>query len=378
MKVINLVDNGSKLNYGVWISAISTAKYLRERYGVESEVWFPKIDEPLMSPDVETRQLEATDLSYISKLIADIGLKPKETIVQSHGSWRFPTRIGHFMHQAGFRWVYTPHGMLNKHGFSIKPLKKWPYWMMFEKPMIQQADMVRVVSSSEKLDLLHYAPQLKHVTIIGNGIEPVANRLDEKDHEVNRVLFMSRLFHGKGVVPMVEAWLKSSLLNHPKFQLVIAGPDQGELDKVNQLLSSVPNSNVEYIGPIYKEEKHGWLSKANYFILPSFSEAFSTSILEAMSYGCVPLITRNCNFPEVFEAGLGIEITTEVDGIKDGLTQLLKISKDFLKVQQQSAKAFIHERYTLEQIARQQYSQFSSCLGLDTLEEVYDLNIIGI
>ena len=362
MRIVHILDNGSKINFGVWISAVSTAAALRDQYGVQSEVWFPTTNQPLQKESVHTIQIKNTSIAGLQNLINERQLHPQNTVIQTHGSWRFPTKWGSYLAEKGYQWVYTPHGMLNKHGFSIKPWKKWPYWFMKEKKMIGKASMVRVVSSDEGKDLKKLDSLLSHVKCIANGIDPKQVNLGKKDYEVQQVLFMGRLFHGKGVVPLVKGWLKSSLFQHPKFRLIIAGPDQGELSKVEALLNNISHPNVQYIGPIYHEDKHNWLSKANYFILPSFSEAFSTSILEAMNYGCLPLLTKHCHFPEVFDLQLGLRITTTPDGIKSGLERLLYMDKSVLVNQQKRAQAFIQDHYTLEHIAELQFRSFKQLL----------------
>ena len=362
MRIVNILDNGSKINYGVWISAVSTAAALRKKYGVPSEVWFPANNQPLLNDSVTTIQIADTSLMGLQRLVKDRLLNAQDTIIQTHGSWRFPTKWGASLAKEGFAWVYTPHGMLNKHGFSIKPWKKWPYWLLKEKNMIGQASLVRVVSSDEGKDLVKLDPLLTQVKCIANGIEPKQVDLLHKDYEVNHVLFMGRLFHGKGVVPMVKGWMDSTLFQNPKFKLIIAGPDQGELTKVKALLNGSTKPNVEYVGPIYHKDKHDWLSKANYFILPSFSEAFSTSILEAMNYGCLPLLTTHCHFPEVFDLQLGLRITTSPQGIKSGLERLPIMEKDLLVKNQRRAQSFIQDYYTLDHIADQQYRSFKQLL----------------
>ena len=41
INIINIVDSGEKLNFGVWNASIATAKELR-KLGFKSEIWIPK------------------------------------------------------------------------------------------------------------------------------------------------------------------------------------------------------------------------------------------------------------------------------------------------------------------------------------------------
>ncbi len=364
MRVINILDNGTNINYGVWISAISTIRILKERYGVESQIWYPQTDHPLQKEGIHTLGVADTSLKVLKKYIKELELSPRDTIIQTHGSWRFPSRWGNFFHQMGFNWIYHPHGMLNKHGFAQKSWKKIFYWYLKEQFFLKNADAVRLVSQPEKEDLIELVPHTKsQLMVIPNGIELVDHTLSKPNTHKRYVLFMSRLFHGKGVVPMVKGWLNSILNNNSDYELIIAGPDQGELEKMNTLLEEKRTSNISYIGPIYGETKKGWLQKASFFILPSFSEAFSTSILEAMSHGAIPIITPNCNFPEVFEQQLGYEITTDPKDIEVIFNQLVGLPEQEIKIKQQKGAKFIAENYTLDKIAVKQFQIFEEMLN---------------
>ena len=358
MRIINLLYQGSNINYGVWISAISTAQILKDRFGVYSEIWYPKTSNPLENPSVKTVQLERTSTKEVKKMIEQYQLNPKDTIIQTHGSWRYTSRWGYIFKKLGYKWIYHPHGMLNQHGFEEKGLKKSIYWHLIEQFLMKHADVIRLVSSPEALDLKWKLKNSPPLCIIPNGVEATHFDSSAKDKVLRYVLFMSRLFHGKGVVPMVKGWLNSQLNNNSDYQLVIAGPDQGELEKINLLLKSNPTSNIRYIGPIYREEKEKWLNSSSFYILPSYSEAFSTSILEGMAHGLIPIITPNCNFPEVFNEGLGIKIETSPTSIARQLNNLPTLEDPDMYALQERCAHFIQNHYTLDQVAQKQYDLF--------------------
>ena len=363
MRVINILDNGTNINYGVWISAISTVNILKSKFGVDSQVWYPKTDHSLQADGIQTLGVEETSLKNIKNYIKYLKLSPGDTVIQTHGSWRYPSRWGYYFHQLGYNWVYNPHGMLNKHGFAQKSWKKLAYWYAVEQFLLKKADQIRLVSKPERDDLLKLIGNRKNnMMVIPNGIQPEPIESIPTSNDKRYVLFMSRLFHGKGVVPMVRGWLASELNNNSDYELIIAGPDQGELEKINALLGETISSNVSYVGPIYGEVKKTWLQKASFYVLPSFSEAFSTSILEAMAGGLVPIITPYCNFPEVFEKQLGIRITTEVASIKSGFNSILQLSDQEILDKQRRAIAFVNENYTLDRIAEQQHDLFQRML----------------
>src|SRR5207249_4774582 len=82
-----------------------------------------------------------------------------------------------------------------------------------------------------------------------NGFKPAKKVEWETKKKKKIFLFMARLHHKKGVLPLVKAWLHSPLQNNANYELVIAGPDEDELKKIKPLLAQ--SDNAIYVGPIY-------------------------------------------------------------------------------------------------------------------------------
>jgi glycosyltransferase involved in cell wall biosynthesis len=192
---------------------------------------------------------------------------------------------------------------------------------------------------------------MKPVFYIPNAVPEGLISIKDKD-KVNYV-FMSRLHHKKGLIPFVQAWNKV-FKGNSNTRLIIAGPDEGELEK----LEPYQTENMEYIGPVYGVGKIELLKKAHYFLLPSFSEGLPTSVLEAMSYGAIPLISRGCNFEEVFENQLGYQAEPNTSQLENLLSHLSKEKYD----QQKSNKnvEWINQHFSENPVAenlRQEYSK---------------------
>jgi glycosyltransferase involved in cell wall biosynthesis len=120
--------------------------------------------------------------------------------------------------------------------------------------------------------------------------------------------------------------------------------------------------NIELLGPVYGEDKEALLRQSQFYVLPSFSEGFPTSVLEAMQHGLVPIISPGCNFPDVFDHGLGIRVETDVESIRTGLERAVAIEPaEFLGLAGRS-QAFIAEAYTYKTIAVRQADLYSRLL----------------
>jgi glycosyltransferase involved in cell wall biosynthesis len=350
MRIINIVDSVSDVNYGIWHAAVVNAGLLNKN-GYFVELWYK--DEPAtIPPDVIAVKFADTRINTLKEILNKRQLSSDTDVVVSHGAWHFPTRWGHYLKSIGFRWIYVPQGMLEPWPLQQKWLKKKIYFLFVEKRMVKNADVVRAVSQPEKENLKKFfIPEKIH--FIPNGVKMV--RSSEDGHQirpVKRYLFISRLHHKKNIYSLVQAWLNSSLSSRPDVQLIIAGPDQGELQRLEPLLNRA--ANIEYLGAVFGEAKQQLLSSGTFFILPSFSEGLPSALLEAMGAGLIPILTEGCNLPEAFTRKLGIKIGTNEEDIRQGLEQSLEINQDSLSKLKISNIDFIRQHYSVEAITKMQ------------------------
>lgn len=361
MRIINLIDNLSPVNFGIWNAALATAPMLIDRHNCKSYAWYPALEDAPQLSQVEQRSFTAFGRTQMLEALKQGDFSPADTLIVSHGCWQFPTRWGHALHKMGYKWLMVPHGMLEPWSMQQKRFKKWLYFSLVERRLLAKADVIRAVGTPEFNNLQKMLSA--KVALIPNGIPSLHQPLLEKPASPRHFLFMARLHHKKGLLPMVRAWLNSSLANNSLYQLTIAGPDDGELPALKGLLASSGVTNIHYVGAVYGAEKEVLLQRSHFYLLPSFSEGFPTSLLEAMQYGLIPLMTSGCNFPEALEAHLAIAITPETATILKGLNQAAKLSSGDLNNWGQKAAAFVNQHYNLNHIAELQYKLYKSLLG---------------
>lgn len=309
MKIIHIVSSLDKINFGIYNAAIFGSHYLSTQYKISSYAFVCVKPALLDLPGVTIVDAHKKPLH---QLLEEHQLSPADTVVVSHGCWLTPSRMGYKLSSLGFRWIYVPHGMLEPWSLRQAPLKKRLYFHVFEKRFFRKADRIRAVSKPEQDNL---SRMRNEVDFIPNGVS--VQPYPAKSSELINFLFLGRLHYKKGIVPFVKAWAAVAA-NKRNIKLIIAGPDQGELEKVKPYLSE----NVTYVGAVYGNEKVDLIRSSHYFILPSFSEGFPVSALEAMSFGLIPLISSGCNFDEVFSLGLGRQIEPDEQQIQGVLEEL--------------------------------------------------------
>ena len=338
---------------------------LAENHGVDSELWFPNPTDPHV---VELRSaapvcLETAELLAASQLVRARSLDPKRVIISTHGAWRFPTRLAHKLGKLGFRWIYTPHGMLEPWSLRQKQLKKWLYWTLREGPLARRADAVRATSVPEEENLKRL---FSNVALIPHGVEmpdpsSAAASEGESGDGVTRILFMGRLHSKKGALALARAWTRSRLQANPAFELIIVGNDAGELQPLTAFLKQNP-SNIQLRAPVYGIEKQQLFERCKVFALPSKSEGFPYALLEGMAAKLIPLISDGCNLPEAFAEGIAIRTTPDEVDIVASLNSLLEFSPDDLEHRRRATRDFIRTRFSLEAIAERQAQVYRSLL----------------
>lgn len=119
------------------------------------------------------------------------------------------------------------------------------------------------------------------------------------------ILFLGKLMEMKGTTVLLDAAEKLAQRGH-SYKLLVGGTGD-----VNAFVADIErrglSDRVTYLGWVAGEKKTHFLAQADVFVLPSRSEGFPVSIVEAMAFGAAIVST---NIPGVVDA-----ITHEREGL---------------------------------------------------------------
>lgn len=295
-----------------------------------------------------------------ARLVANV-LKDID-FVHIHGLWRpLLLQTIRAARQRKIPYAVTPHVMLSPWSLQRKRIKKklalWLVW----RSALSEAAFIHALNTAEKRGV----EQLRlstPIVVVPNGVFPEEfSELPAKGSffathpELNGqpyIIFLSRLHYQKGVDHLINGFALFAKSN-PEIRLVMVGPDYGDLDLADSLITKHSlNDRIHLVGAIYGEEKLAALVDAQFFCLPSRQEGFSMAILEAMACGLPVVLSEQCNFPEVAgeRAGLVVELTAET--LAQAFQQLIDNTR--LRAEMgAAARNMVLSRYTWPVIARQ-------------------------
>jgi len=101
-----------------------------------------------------------------------------------------------------------------------------------------------------------------------------------------RILFLGQINLRKGIGRLIDAM--HLLADESRFELTLAGPS--EVD--TEFWASLPN--VHFAGPLRRSEVMEAYRAADVFILPTLSDGYALTQLEALSYGLPVIASRHC------------------------------------------------------------------------------------
>lgn len=192
-------------------------------------------------------------------------------------------------------------------------------WRFLARAM-RLAHTVMAIDASTEQAIQRRLPDVK-VVRVPNGVDINRLTMAHAGSAVGRtVMFLGWVIPTKGIEELVEAWAE---LRPHGWRLLIAGP--GNTDYQDRLIRAYEPTECEFIAEKSHDEAMMLMSKADVFVLPSYTEGFPNVVLEAMALGKPIIATRVGAIPEMLEGGCGILVEPrEVDELKNALNDLLE------------------------------------------------------
>lgn len=295
-------------------------------------------------------------------------------LLHIHEIWSYPQYIAaKIASQKSIPYIITPHGNLDSWKLR-KKARRCVYLSLLGKHMLQGSACLHAFTPYE-VNNFRKVGYKGSITIIPNGINPKdflslppshsAEEIWPKLKNRRVVLFMSRLSDEKGLNVLLPAWknvITSS--NYKDAMLVIAGPDyKGYVKVVKSMIANYNlDSNLILAGMVTGHKRTSLMSRADIYILPSYSEGFSISLLENLAAANPVIITPACYFPELIPLGVGLCAPPEPEPLAECMKNLLDMSVGERKKIGQIGRDFVIKNYSWDIAARKMMTVYRCIL----------------
>jgi glycosyltransferase involved in cell wall biosynthesis len=368
MRILHIIPSISKKRGGPSTAIISMVKALRHE-GVDATIlttcdnieyrefeyplrqWFCINDVPILIFPILESKLRLINEYLISPSLSLWLYQHIDAYdaVHIHAIFSFSSTVSMLIaRQKKIPYIVRTIGQLNAWSLSQSRIKKLLMLSLIEKNNLRNALAVHVTSRSEMNDVKKVYNH-KNVLCLELGVDFENLPLPKQRIASKEIcfIFLSRIHPKKQLEKLLEAFsiLSTEYIQPPRWRLFIAGT--GEENYVNSLRKFAKKTgisdSIEWLGHLDGERKLRLLRKCDWYVLPSISENFGLSVVEALANG-VPVIVSD---------GVGISdiILEKKAGFVIGASFSLK---DALKVAMQGAP--IEMKIAALDLARNRFS----------------------
>lgn len=231
---------------------------------------------------------------------------------------------------AGVPYVISPRGMLIED--LIRRQSRWAktIWInLIEKKNLRNAAAIHVTAEIEREELLRFGWRLPQIVSIPNGVGDPETDLTTVSADVKEiaaaqplVLFLGRISWKKGLDRLLKAFAlttdaRLAIVGTNDENLIASLVPQAEslgiTERVRFLPRSVSGADKEYL-----------YAAAKLFVLPSYSENFGNTVLEAMRRSLPVLVTPEVGAAQILHsANAGLVVPGTPQRLADGINRLI-------------------------------------------------------
>ncbi len=190
----------------------------------------------------------------------------------------------------------------------------WDYVLEIERSAAETADLIIAVSNRTKRQVMRLGAPEGKIRVVYNGVDqskfacakaPGKSASDFRGRK-KVVLFLGRLTEQKGPVQFLHA-AKKVLSLEPEVLFVVAGKGEMLPLLINMSMQLGISQNVRFLGYVPEEDQQRIYKVADVYVMPSTSEPFGITALEAMSSGVPVIISKTSGVAEIVKSAIKVD-----------------------------------------------------------------------
>ena len=373
MKILHVLETLSP-RYGGPVSVLLALAAAQQRAGHEVTVATTNADHPrgvYHAPGWDTLADGAVPVYYAPVQFAPLRFSwsladflrrtvAEFDLVHIHGLYRFPPTYAAWQaRRQGVPYIVRPHGSLDPYLYARSSTGRLGFKRLYERwfdlPNLHAAGAIHYTAEDER-ERAAFVKLRAPSFVVPNGLDwehyrtlPARGALRARWGlgDAPLVLFLGRLHFKKGLDLLVPAFdtLRRQI---PDVQLVIAGPENDDYGQ--QVRGWVRERGLEaavhFVGPLHGAEVVQAYVDADVFALPSYTENFGMTVVEALACALPVVISDQVNIhAEISGAGAGLVTRCDADEVAQGLETLLN-DAGRRRAMGEAGRRLVQARYT--------------------------------
>jgi glycosyltransferase involved in cell wall biosynthesis len=226
------------------------------------------------------------------------------------------------------------------------------------------------VANSEAIvaDLTRWGVPSERVHVIPNGIDIPADGRPQPRNGVVRFVSMGRLDAEKAVDQTIRAFAALPVDTPARLTILGDGPCRQELEVLSRRLGQ--DGRIAFAGVV--PDVTPYLRKADVYLSTSVSEGMSNALLEAMSHGVMPVVSRVSGADELVEEGVSGFLFPPGDetALATRLAEALSMTSERRRATGEAARAAIRTRFLFDQVAERHLALYRKLIEAETCARV--------
>ena len=376
MKVLHIIPSVSPLRGGPSQAVIEMVRALRSE-GIDASIvttedngiyrnkeipineWIQYRDIPILVHSCMNSRFRSVREYLVSFSLAYWLIKNINSydVIHIHALFSFPSTISMLIARiSGIPYIIRTIGQLNSWSLKQSAIRKRIMMILVERANLDHAKAIHVTSNYERKDLEGISLGEK-CFILGLGVYlPSLGTNEDKDlsTEKSRLLFLSRIHPKKQIELLFSALaMLKYIIKEDRWELAVAGAgDESYIELLKGKSKELGiEKNIAWHGHVAGEAKQKLISSSDWFVLPSASENFGISVVEAMASALPVVISNNTGISDKVIDYMAGYICND-DPLNLAHVLLRAINTPDYKKMSKSARKLVEDNYSWKSIGK--------------------------